>query len=210
MPGKAMVYVSQDADSAALTAGEEAQLSKLEQAIERNVAGFVELGLALMEIRDQRLYRATHATFEEYCTERWDMSKPYAHRNICAAQVAQQIADVVPIGTESIARELVPLLDQPKVLARVAKKLAAAPKLTAAVAHDAVFEAVPEAAKRPKAPKTTPEEWREVFVEGLRGARLSAEELGFKKLAGQVQALLKVGIKQIDAALKKEAGRARK
>jgi hypothetical protein len=31
-------------------------------------------GTALLEVRDRRLYRETHATFEDYCRERWRFS----------------------------------------------------------------------------------------------------------------------------------------
>ena len=70
-------------------------------------------GRALMEIRDERLYREQYATFEDYCQQRWGMSRSYAHRQIEAAQVIS----LLPIGnkpkSESQARELAPLLDRP-------------------------------------------------------------------------------------------------
>ena len=40
--------------------------------IERGLETLVEVGNGLMQIRDGRLYQETHATFEEYCKERWD------------------------------------------------------------------------------------------------------------------------------------------
>jgi hypothetical protein len=70
------------------------------------------VGVALLEIRDRRLYRHQgHVTFEAYCQERWQMGRQYAYRLIDAAKVAQALS---PIGdnpaTESQARELAPLL----------------------------------------------------------------------------------------------------
>jgi hypothetical protein len=67
---------------------------------------FVEVGLALLEIRDRRLYRLTHSSFATYCEERWQFSETYGTRLIQAAEVVQAL----PIGkgpfTESQAREL--------------------------------------------------------------------------------------------------------
>jgi hypothetical protein len=68
----------------------------------------VEVGEALLEIRDHRLYKQQgYGTFEEYCRERWGWSKTHANRQIEAASV---VANLTPIGviprTESQAREL--------------------------------------------------------------------------------------------------------
>ncbi|MBD2248285.1 hypothetical protein H6G26_33490, partial [Nostoc sp. FACHB-888] len=40
----------------------------LERKVER---AFFEAGKALMELRDRKLYRSTHKTFEEYCRDRF-------------------------------------------------------------------------------------------------------------------------------------------
>lgn len=42
---------------------------------------------ALFEIREGRLYRSTHKTFEEYCQERLKMSRTYINMQIKAAEV---------------------------------------------------------------------------------------------------------------------------
>ena len=78
--------------------------------MERGLATFVEVGRALAEIRDQRLYRASHRTFEEYCHERWLLSRTRAYRLIDAAAVVSPIGDGQPPKNEAQARELVPLL----------------------------------------------------------------------------------------------------
>ena len=88
---------------------ERSHLAELEAVIERGQQTFIDVGNALMEIRDQRLYRATHATFEAYCKERWGWSRISAYRHIEAAEAVA----LLPIGnkpsSESVARELVPL-----------------------------------------------------------------------------------------------------
>ncbi len=85
------------------------RLAELETVIERGQQTFVEVGNALMKIRDQRLYRETYATFETYCRERWGWSRISAYRHIEAAEVVQML----PMGntpvTERVARELIPL-----------------------------------------------------------------------------------------------------
>jgi hypothetical protein len=90
---------------------EYARLVELESVIGRGLKSFVEVGLALKEIRDNRLYREQHANFEDYCQRRWGMSRIQGHRLIEAAEVS---ADLLPIGNtlltcEAQARELVPL-----------------------------------------------------------------------------------------------------
>lgn len=93
-------------------------LADLEEVIGRGLNTFVEVGQALVEIRDRRLYRLTHDTFEAYCRERWDFSRIHAHRFIEAAD----IVGVLPIGNsrpsnESQARALAPLKDDPEQMA---------------------------------------------------------------------------------------------
>ncbi|MBN1430421.1 MAG: hypothetical protein JXB07_18775, partial [Anaerolineae bacterium] len=71
------------------------QLREYETVIERGLSTFMDVGEALLAIRDKRLYRNTHSTFEEYCQERWGMSRSYAYRTIEAAQVAKRL---LPMG----------------------------------------------------------------------------------------------------------------
>lgn len=79
-----------------LSLPEQADLATHEATIERGLTTFYEVGAALLAVRDRRLYRATHGTFEAYCRERWGMSKPQATRLIQAAEV---VSDLVPMGT---------------------------------------------------------------------------------------------------------------
>lgn len=87
----------------------QAALAAAEQRIERALNGFVDMGQALTEIRDGRLYKATHGNFEAYCQERWDIGRDYADRMIAAAQVVLTIVSKgLPAPTkESQARALV-------------------------------------------------------------------------------------------------------
>jgi hypothetical protein len=103
---------------------EQSELAECEAAIERNLSVFYETGQALQKIRDERLYRVTHETFEQYCKERWDMSKAYANRTIEASLI---VANLTPMGviptSERQSRELAGLSldDQRKVWQKAIK-----------------------------------------------------------------------------------------
>jgi cell division septation protein DedD len=102
----------------ALATNETARLAVLEKTIDGGLRTFLDVGLALKEIRDLRLYRAGHETFDDYCRRRWGLSGSYAHRTIQAAGVVAEL----PIGesptNEAQARELLPLQDKPDRMAR--------------------------------------------------------------------------------------------
>src|SRR5690242_9885540 len=91
-----------------LTTSEQQQLISCEDIIERGLQTFYEVGAALTTIRDQHLYRVTHSTFEEYCRERWQMSRPRAYQLIDASDVHASLSTIVDKlpATESQAREL--------------------------------------------------------------------------------------------------------
>lgn len=76
-----------------LTAVEIDELRQCEIVIEHGLKTFIEVGNALMEIRDKRLYRIEYSTFEEYCQKRWDLTRRYIDRLINAAMVVDNIVD---------------------------------------------------------------------------------------------------------------------
>ena len=55
-----------------LTQEEQSDRLHLERKVER---AFFEAGKALAELRDRRLYRSSHRTFEEYCRDRFGHSR---------------------------------------------------------------------------------------------------------------------------------------
>ncbi len=71
-----------------LTPSEQKERRRLERIVERS---FVEAGRALMKLRDNRLYRSTHRTFEEYCRERFDFSRRRPYQLIKAAAVVEHL-----------------------------------------------------------------------------------------------------------------------
>lgn len=78
---------------ATLNSGALVALASCEQRIERGMKTFIDVGLALAEIRDSRLYKGTHDTFEAYLEGRWGMSRAHAYRMITAAEVVSPIGD---------------------------------------------------------------------------------------------------------------------
>ena len=81
--------------STRLTIREQRTFEHAERKIARGLKSFLEVGLALKEIRDKRLYRADYDTFEEYCIRRWELSRPRAYA-LCAA--SEVVVDLSPIG----------------------------------------------------------------------------------------------------------------
>jgi len=84
------------------------QLASLEHTIKSGLDTFQEVGDALLKIRDGKLYRESHETFEAYCGVRWNMSARHCNRLIGAAVVAENLGPIGPV-TESQARPLLSL-----------------------------------------------------------------------------------------------------
>lgn len=105
-----------------LTRVERARLAALEDIIARSMQGFMETGRALAEVRDSRLYRETHATFEEWCRARHGIGRSYAYEVMQAAEVVELVSGVPDIPgprNARVAAELVPLRDDPVLLREV-------------------------------------------------------------------------------------------
>jgi protein gp37 len=56
------------------------RLKELELVIERGLKTFTQVGTALLEIRETRLWALEHRTFASYCSDRWGMTKQRAHQ----------------------------------------------------------------------------------------------------------------------------------
>src|SRR5512143_2557877 len=82
------------------------RLAELEKVIAKGRKTFVEVGLALAEIRDLRLYKREYSGFEEYCREKWGWKRAHAYRLIDAADVAKVSPMGDKITSERVAREL--------------------------------------------------------------------------------------------------------
>ena len=64
-----------------------------------------------MQIRDDRLYRATHGTFEDYCRAKWGIDRRYANRLIGSIEVMNNLTPrgVIQPEFEKVLRPLTPL-----------------------------------------------------------------------------------------------------
>ena len=62
-----------------LTEDQRNALAACEATIQTGIATFLQVGAALQAIRDDRLYRETHPTFETYVRDRWKFSRQRAH-----------------------------------------------------------------------------------------------------------------------------------
>jgi hypothetical protein len=125
-----------------LSASEEADLVTCEAALDNLRVAFWAAGKALQVIRDARLYRNTHATFEDYVEQRWDMSRPQAYRLIDAWPLAESLSPMGDKLNERQVRELLPLADRHGQDAAVTVYRAVAEadgiQVTAAVLHEVV------------------------------------------------------------------------
>jgi hypothetical protein len=151
-----------------LSVVERRSLESLEKVIESGVESFLATGSALKGIRDQRLYREKHKTFESYLKARWGFDRSYAHRLIDASDVKK---DLLPMGnknpkvgeitTERQLRELasVPHESLEEVIEKAAE-IAGDTPLTAKVlkeAREQVLEPTETTAEEPACEDVEPE-----------------------------------------------------
>ncbi len=88
--------------TAQLDVTERARLEELESIVEKGLQTFYEVGKALDEIREQKLYWESHKSFDAYCLEKWGIAKQTAKRFIAAPQV---IENLTPMGVKIPANE---------------------------------------------------------------------------------------------------------
>lgn len=86
-------------------------LEMLEVRIEESIrTHYMEVGSALEEIRETKLYRAAgYETFDAYCRDRWQFSASRARQMIAASRVAIESVTTgnTPPATEREAREII-------------------------------------------------------------------------------------------------------
>ena len=77
-------------DAEELTPDEERDRTHLERKVER---AFYEAGKALQQLRDRKLYRSTHGTFEEYCRDRFGYNRRQPYLLIESALVVDNLSE---------------------------------------------------------------------------------------------------------------------
>lgn len=70
------------------------RLSLCESVIEKGLNTFVEVGNALFEIRNNKLYRDKFTTFESYCRDRWNLKRQRAYELMDAAAVVNTLSEI--------------------------------------------------------------------------------------------------------------------
>ena len=96
-----------------LTKTDQKNLARCERVIQTGLGTFFQVGQALWDIRDNRLYRGRYESFEEYCTARWDFSRQRAYQLITAAETAAEMSTIVDTPPER-ETHIRPLLAVPK------------------------------------------------------------------------------------------------
>ena len=132
----------------ALSKQESDRLYDCEVIIERGLSTFVAVGNALLEVRERKLWRAGYASFDDWAQQRFDFGRRHADRTIAATQVVGLLDGAVEVTprSEAVARELVPLREQPDELkaAWVEVLVEHGERPTAAQTHEVVERHLPE------------------------------------------------------------------
>ena len=74
-----------------LTYDEQQRLAELEAIVGARMMSVVEFGAALAEIRDRRLYRQAHGSFDTYVKERFEVARATAYQYIEAAAAFENV-----------------------------------------------------------------------------------------------------------------------
>ena len=127
------------------------ELAVQESRIAAGLSAFVDVGDALLKIKEAKLYRQSYPTWEGYLQSRWGMSESQSMRLISASQICREIAatGVTPPQIESHARELrsVPEGERAKLWQEITTEIPAE-ELTAEQIADKVASKIKKKPKR--------------------------------------------------------------
>lgn len=150
-----------------ITLAESSRFVALEKIIERGQKTFVEVGTALAEIRDSKLYRSDFDTFESYLKSKWGFEKRYAQYLIASAEVVHSLPEqkrtIVRTETQARALAKVPAPEREAVLEKAVEK--AESEERPLTAKD-IKESAPLDFPDPEAetqPPSTDEKWKNAF-----------------------------------------------
>jgi hypothetical protein len=98
LPDAAMPALSLQSDGvtelSSLQPDEAERLAACEQIISEGLTTFMAVGNALIEIRQGKLYRSSHRTFESYCRERFQIKRQRAYELMGAADVVNSLSEI--------------------------------------------------------------------------------------------------------------------
>jgi hypothetical protein len=93
-----------------LSSSEKRRKQELERVVEAGLQTFIEVAQALRSLRNERLYRQTHESFENYCRDRFGLGRVAIDQTIRAGSVAQTLIEsgcvLPPNVTEAVIRPL--------------------------------------------------------------------------------------------------------
>ncbi|MGD1087088.1 MAG: hypothetical protein ABSA47_20315 [Verrucomicrobiota bacterium] len=119
----------------------------METVIRSGWTTFLDVGRALLTIRDERLYKDKYTEFADYCRVEWGFSKTHVNRQIAASHVVDVLTPIgAKIENESVARPMTGLTDdQIRKTYETAQKLAEKEKktITAAIVKKAAIKFKP-------------------------------------------------------------------
>lgn len=111
--------------------------SKISQALSESQGKAAEAGAALREIRDDRLYRKTHKSFEPYCQDVWGFNRQQGARLIGYADISDDIAKLNE-ERPAAARMIMPSLESHS------RALVSIPRPDRGIVWEKVLDALPE------------------------------------------------------------------
>lgn len=135
-----------------LTPAEQQRLEDYEEVISAKLKAFYDVGRALAEIRDSRLYREQYSTFEEYCRDRWDMGRRTAYQLVDASSVYENVRNCAQTPANEFQVRPLTKLDSEQQAEAWQKAVETAPegKVTAKHVKSVVNEMVePKEKKKP-------------------------------------------------------------
>jgi hypothetical protein len=91
-----------------LSQAEASRLIDLEKIIEAGRETFVHVGLALQEIKDNRLWRFKWQSFEDYCLQRFDFGRRRANQMIAAAEIHSDLSRQISSSGSGSASDSLP------------------------------------------------------------------------------------------------------
>lgn len=165
---------------APLSAKEKKRLAELEAFILDNLKTFYDVGAALREICDRRLYRETHTTFADYISDKYDYQRAHGYRLIESANVVDNINEIEELQNVSHGRH----------------------SNSQNVAHGRHSNLIPQNERQARTlAKYPPEKQREIWIEAIKGVgdgritaahiRKTASTLGLEKVKKAVKSARK-------------------
>jgi len=144
-----------------VTKSRKQRLRACEKVLTEHMEEFVRVGLALKEIRDERLYKEDgFERFEDYCRKKWEISRKYADKVIASADLRIKLPTTTPTGrhewTERAVRELKRLPADTKAKAVAARVLKEVEKGNGKLTSTIVRKHVDEALGTNRKPKPRP------------------------------------------------------